>query len=71
MDRKSKSSSHSEKLFHIIEEHDGRYYDRVSCATYEEAEEIVKAVGGHFLIVTSSEVEDYLEIQNGDTQYDI
>ena len=70
MDRKSKSSSHVEKLFHIIEEQDGKYFDRVACDTYEEAEEIVKAVGGHFLIVSSSEVDDYLEIQNDDTQYD-
>ena len=70
MDRKSKSKSHSVKLFHIIEEHDGKYYDRVACATYEEAEEIVKAVGGHFLIVSSSEVEDYIDMQNDDTQYD-
>jgi len=65
MDRKSKSPSQSVKLFHIIEEHDGRYYDRVTCATYKEAEEIVKAVGGHFLIVSSSEVDDYLYLEDG------
>ena len=70
MDRKSKKSINDGKLFHIIEEHDGKYYDRVACNSYEEAEEIVKAVGGHFLIVTSSEVDDYLYMQNGDTEHD-
>ena len=70
MDRKFKKSINDEKLYHIIEEQDGKYYDRVACSSYEEAEEIVKAVGGHFLIVTSSEVEDYLYMQNGDTEID-
>ena len=70
MDRKSKTSSQSEKLFHIIEVQDGKYYDRVTCASYEEAEEIVNAVGGHFLIVDSSEIDDYLDMQNDETQYD-
>ena len=70
MDRKSKTSSQSEKLFHIIEEQDGKYYDRVACATYEEAEEIINAVGGHFLIVASSEVDDYLYLENDGSEFD-
>ena len=70
MDRKSKTPPNREKLFHILEEQDGKYYDRVSCATYEEAEEIVKAVGGHFLIVAASEVDDYLFSQNDGSELD-
>ena len=70
MDRKSKTSSQSEKLFHIIEEQDGKYYDRVACTTYEEAEEIVNLVGGHFLIVPSSEVDDYLYMENDGSEFD-
>ena len=57
-------------MFHIIEEVDGKYIDRVTCTSYEEAEEIVKAVGGHFLIVSASEVDGYLYLQNDDTEYD-
>lgn len=52
------------KIYHILEERDGEYFDRVSCATYEEAEEIVQQVKGNFLIVPASEVDDYLDFTN-------
>lgn len=70
MDRKSKSSSNREKLFHIIEEQDGKYYDRVTCKSYEEAEEITKIVVGNFIIVSSSEVDDYLYLENDGSEFD-
>ncbi len=70
MDRKSKSSSHCEKLFHIIEELDGKYYDRVTCTSYKEAEEIIEIVGGNFIIVSSSEVDDYLYMENDGPEFD-
>ncbi len=70
MDRKSKSPLDSNQLFHIVEEQDGKYIDRVTCASYEEAEEIVKVVGGNFIIVSSSEIDDYLYMQNDGEDFD-
>lgn len=71
MDRKKKTSLDSSKLFHIVEEQDGKYINRVTCSSYEEAEEIIKLVPGNFIIVSSSEIDDYLYLQNDDSDFDI
>jgi hypothetical protein len=49
--------------YHIIEERDGKYFDRVVCNLHNKAIEILKQVGGSFLIVATSEVENYLFTQ--------
>jgi hypothetical protein len=70
VDRTFNTPSHSGKFFHILEERDGEYFDRVVCTSYEEAEEIIKEVGRNFIIVPASEVDDYLDTQNDDTDYE-
>lgn len=70
MDKTSRNSFHQEKHFHIIEMQDGKYFDRVTCASYEEAEEMIKVVGGNFIIVSSSEIDDFLYMQNEDSEFD-
>ena len=52
------------KLVHILEERDGEYFDRVVCSSYAEAEEILREVGGNFLIVEASEVNDYIHTES-------
>ena len=69
MDRKRRTPINLEETYHIIEEQGGKYFDRVTCATYEEAEEIVMAAGGNFIIISSSEVDDYLYVQNDGTEF--
>ena len=59
------------ELFHIVEEQDGKYINRVTCSSYEEAEEIIKLVPGNFIIASASEIDDYLYLQNDDSEFDI
>jgi len=68
MDKKTRIPAQRENLFHIIEELDGKYIERVTCTSYEEAEEIIKIVGGNFLIVSSSELDDFLYLPNDDSE---
>ena len=69
MDGTYKNHSRSENFFHILEERDGEYFDRVVCKSYEEAEEIIKEVGRNFIIVPASEVDDYLFTQNNNNEF--
>lgn len=49
--------------YHILEEDDeGNYLPRLSFRSYEEAFEFTKFVPGNLIIVSKSELDDFLEI---------
>ena len=47
---------------HIVEDDEGEYTPCVSFATLEEAVEFIKFAPGHYIIVTTEELEDLLDI---------
>ena len=48
--------------YHIIEEEDGEYYPKLSFETLEEALEFMKfAPGSNLKVITSEELEDYID----------
>ncbi len=47
---------------HIVEDDDGEYNPRMSFETFEEAMEFIKFAPGHYIILTTEELEDLLDI---------
>ena len=47
---------------HIIEDNEGEYNPRVSFDSYEEAFEFIKFAPSHYLVVTTEELEDLMDI---------
>lgn len=55
-------------LYHIVEEKDGVYNDRLVFQTYEEALEFIRFIRGRFIILKENELDDY--ITDEETQID-
>jgi len=47
---------------HIIEDNEGEYNPRISFESFEEALEFIKFAPGHYIVVTTEELEDLLDI---------
>jgi len=47
---------------HIIEDNEGEYNPCVSFETYEEAFEFIRFAPGHYIVVTTDELEDLMDV---------
>jgi hypothetical protein len=47
---------------HVVEEDEGEYHPCLSFASFDEAYEFIKFAPGHYIIVTTEELEDLMDV---------
>jgi len=55
-----KEMSEKKDLYHVVEEKDGVYNDRLVFQTYEEALEFIRFIRGRFIILNENELDDFI-----------
>ena len=55
-----KEMSDTKYIYHVVEEKDGVYNDRLAFQTYEEALEFIRFIRGRFIILNENELDDFI-----------